>query len=53
VKYLLQKNRVLPISERFLMIEGHSAEPGQRDSHRAEKVFPLSVQAETVSHDFH
>lgn len=51
---LLQKNRVLLISERFLMIEGILQNQDNVIHIRAEKVFPLSVtQAETVSHDFH
>ena len=51
---LLQKNRVLLISERFLMIEGILQNQDNVIHIRAEKVSPLSVtQAETVSHDFH
>ena len=51
---LLQKNRVLLISERFLMIEGILQNQDNVIHIRAEKVSPLNVtQAETVSHDFH
>ena len=51
---LLQKNRVLLISERFLMIEGILQNQDNVIHIRAEKVAPLRVtQAETVSHDFH
>src|SRR6202521_1201778 len=51
---LLQKNRVLLISERFLMIEGILQNQDNVIHIRAEKVAPLGVtRAETVSHDFH
>jgi error-prone DNA polymerase len=51
---LLQKNRVLLISERFLMIEGILQNEDNVIHIRAEKVSPLSItRAETVSHDFH
>jgi len=51
---LLQKNRVLLISERFLMIEGILQNQDNVIHIRAEKVSPLHVtRAETVSHDFH
>jgi error-prone DNA polymerase len=51
---LLQKNRVLLISERFLMIEGILQNQDNVIHIRAEKVSPLTVtQAETMSHDFH
>ena len=51
---LLQKNRVLLISERFLMIEGILQNHDNVIHIRAEKVSPLSVtKAETTSHDFH
>jgi error-prone DNA polymerase len=51
---LLQKNRVLLISERFLMIEGILQNQDNVIHIRAEKVSPLRVtRAETVSHDFH
>ena len=51
---LLQKNRVLLISERFLMIEGILQNQDNVIHIRAEKVSSLSVtRAETASHDFH
>ena len=51
---LLHKNRVLLISERFLMIEGILQNQDNVIHIRAEKVSPLSVtRAETESHDFH
>jgi error-prone DNA polymerase len=51
---LLQANRVLLISERFLMIEGILQNQDNVIHIRAEKVAPLRVtQAETESHDFH
>ena len=51
---LLQKNRVLLISERFLMVEGILQNQDNVIHIRAERVAPLCVtHAETVSHDFH
>jgi error-prone DNA polymerase len=51
---LLQKNRVLLISERFLMVEGILQNQDNVIHIRAEKVSPLRItQAETTSHDFH
>jgi len=51
---LLQKNRVLLISERFLMIEGILQNQDNVIHIRAEKALPLRVtRAETTSHDFH
>jgi error-prone DNA polymerase len=51
---LLQKNRVMLISERFLMIEGILQNQDNVIHIRAEKISPLSItKAETVSHDFH
>jgi error-prone DNA polymerase len=51
---LLHENRLLLISERFLMVEGILQNQDNVISVRAERVFPLSVtQAETSSHDFH
>src|SRR5882724_9601027 len=51
---LLQKNRVLLISERFLMVEGMLQNQDNVIHIRAERVAPLRVtQAETMSHDFH
>ena len=51
---LLQENRALLISERFLMIEGILQNQDNVIHIRAEKVLPLRVtRAETASHDFH
>jgi len=51
---LLQKNRMLVTSERFLMIEGILQNQDNVISVKAERVFPLSVTgAATTSHDFH
>jgi len=51
---LLQKNRVLLVSERFVMVEGILQNQDNVIHIRAEKVAPLSVtRAETTSHDFH
>jgi error-prone DNA polymerase len=51
---LLHKNRVLLISERFLMVEGILQNQDNVIHIRAEKVSPLDItQAETASHDFH
>ncbi len=51
---LLQKNRVLLISERFLMVEGILQNQDNVIHIRAERVAPLRItHAETVSHDFH
>jgi error-prone DNA polymerase len=51
---LLHKNRLLLISERFLMVEGILQNQDNVISVKAERVFPLFVtQAETSSHDFH
>jgi len=51
---LLQRNRVLLISERFLMVEGILQNQDNVIHIRAERVAPLRVtKAETASHDFH
>jgi error-prone DNA polymerase len=51
---LLQKNRVMLISERFLMVEGILQNQDNVIHIRAEKISPLSVtRAKTASHDFH
>lgn len=51
---LLQKNRILLSSGRFLMVEGILQNQDNVISVKAERVLPLSVtQAETRSHDFH
>ena len=50
---LLHKNRLLLISERFLMVEGILQNQDNVISVRAERVFPLFVTAaETASQDF-
>ncbi len=51
---LLQKNRILLSSGRFLMVEGILQNQDNVISVKAERVLPLTVtQAETSSHDFH
>jgi error-prone DNA polymerase len=51
---LLQSNRILLISERFLMVEGILQNLDNVISVKAERVLPLFVtHAETRSHDFH
>ena len=51
---LLQKNRVLVTSERFLLIEGILQNQDNVISVKAERVLPLSISAaEMSSHDFH
>ena len=51
---LFQKNRLLLVSERFLMVEGILQNQDNVISVRAERVLPLSISAaETSSHDFH
>jgi len=51
---ILQSNRVLLISERFLMVEGILQNQDNVISVKAERVLPLFVtRAETSSHDFH
>ena len=51
---LLQKNRILLISGRFLMVEGILQNQDNVISVKAERVLPLNVtNAETSSHDFH
>ncbi len=51
---LLQKNRVMLISERFVMVEGILQNQDNVIHIRAERVSPLTItRAETVSHDFH
>jgi error-prone DNA polymerase len=50
---LLQKNRILVISERFLLIEGILQNQDNVISVKAERVSPLSISAaEMSSHDF-
>jgi DNA polymerase III alpha subunit len=51
---LLQKNRILLISGRFLMVEGILQNQDNVISVKAERVLALNVtNAETTSHDFH
>jgi DNA-directed DNA polymerase III PolC len=51
---LLQKNRILLSSGRFLLVEGILQNQDNVISVKAERVLPLNVtQAETSSHDFH
>ena len=51
---LVQKNRILLVSERFLMIEGILQNQDNVISVKAERVLPLTVtNAATSSHDFH
>jgi DNA-directed DNA polymerase III PolC len=51
---LVQKNRILLVSERFLMVEGILQNQDNVISVKAERVLPLTVtKAETSSHDFH
>jgi error-prone DNA polymerase len=51
---LLQKHRILLISESFLMVEGILQNQDNVISVKAERVLPLRVtRAETSSHDFH
>jgi len=51
---ILQSNRILLISERFLMVEGILQNQDNVISVKAERVLPLFVtRAETSSHDFH
>jgi error-prone DNA polymerase len=51
---LLQNNRMLVTSERFLLIEGILQNQDNVISVKAERVLPLSISAaEMSSHDFH
>ncbi len=51
---LFQQNRLLLVSEPFLMVEGILQNQDNVISVKAERVLPLSItQAETSSHDFH
>lgn len=50
---LFQKNRLVLVTERFLMIEGILQNQDNVISVKAERVLPLSITAaETTSHDF-
>jgi error-prone DNA polymerase len=51
---LFEQNRVILVSERFLMVEGILQNIDNVVSVKADRIFPLDVtQAETSSHDFH
>jgi error-prone DNA polymerase len=51
---LIQENRMLLVSSRFLMVEGILQNQDNVISVKAERVLPLDVtHAETSSHDFH
>jgi error-prone DNA polymerase len=51
---LFEKNRVLLVSERFLMVEGILQNIDNVVSVKADSVFPLEItNAATTSHDFH
>jgi error-prone DNA polymerase len=51
---LIQDNRILLVSSRFLMVEGILQNQDNVISVKAERVLPLDVtHAETSSHDFH
>jgi error-prone DNA polymerase len=51
---LFQKNRLLLVSEKFVLVEGILQHQDRVISVKTERIFPLAVtEAETVSHDFH
>jgi error-prone DNA polymerase len=51
---LFEQNRLLLVSERFLLVEGMLQNIDNVVSVKASRVLPLDVtQAETISHDFH
>jgi error-prone DNA polymerase len=51
---LFQKNRLLLVSEKFVMVEGILQNQDNVISVKADRIFPLDItQAETTSHDFH
>jgi error-prone DNA polymerase len=51
---LFEKNRLLLVSERFLVVEGTLQNVDNVVSVKADRVMPLGVtKAETASHDFH
>jgi error-prone DNA polymerase len=51
---MFQRNRLLLVREKFVMVEGILQHQDNVVSVKAERILPLSVtQAETVSHDFH
>jgi error-prone DNA polymerase len=51
---MFQQNRLLLVSEKFVMVEGILQNQDNVISVKARRIFPLHVtQAETASHDFH
>ena len=51
---MFQKNRLLLVSEKFVMVEGILQNQDNVISVKADRIFPLAItQAETRSHDFH
>ena len=51
---MFQRNRLLLVSEKFVMIEGILQHQGNVISVKADRILPLDItQAETNSHDFH
>jgi error-prone DNA polymerase len=51
---LFEKNRLLLVSEKFLLVEGVLQNLDNVISVKADRVLPLAIsQAETSSHDFH
>jgi hypothetical protein len=51
---LFQKNRLLLVTEKFVLVEGILQHQDNVISVKTERIFPLAVtSAETSSHDFH
>jgi error-prone DNA polymerase len=51
---LFQKNRLLLVTEKFVLVEGILQHQDHVISVKTERIFPLAVtEAETISHDFH
>ena len=51
---MFQKNRLLLVSEKFVMVEGILQNQDNVISVKADRITPLAItQAETTSHDFH
>jgi len=51
---MFQKNRLLLVSEKFVMVEGILQNQDNVISVKAERILPLAItRAETTSHDFH
>src|SRR4029079_6715526 len=51
---LFEKNRLLLVSDRFLLVEGILQNVDNVVSVKADRVLPLAVtEAQTTSHDFH